>query len=83
MQSNIQSLIEFGQEGNDELRTRVYVEMMGPESHNRVQGFGHGVTPDVVSYASSSASTSNSSRRSSMSSVALLMTENNELQKEG
>ncbi|TQD83711.1 hypothetical protein C1H46_030741 [Malus baccata] len=54
---------------------------MGPENHNRVRGYGHGVTLDMVSYASSSSSTSNSSRRSSRSSMALLMTENNELRR--
>ena len=54
---------------------------MGPERHNRVRGYGHGVTPDMVSYASSSASSSNSSERSSKSSVAVLMIENNELRR--
>ncbi|KAM1197653.1 hypothetical protein ACFX2G_009309 [Malus domestica] len=54
---------------------------MGPERHNRVRGYEYGVTPDMVSYASSSASSSNSSRRSSRSSMAVLMTENNELRR--
>ncbi|XP_070669565.1 uncharacterized protein [Malus domestica] len=79
MEGNLQNLIESGQEDNEELRTRVYVDTMGPETHNRVRGYGHGVTPDMVSYASSSSSTSNSSRRSSNSAMALLMTENNML----
>ncbi|RXH96810.1 hypothetical protein DVH24_009652 [Malus domestica] len=63
MESNLQTLIEAGQEDNEELRTRVYVDTMGPENHNRVKGYDHGVTRDMVSYASSSSSTSNSSRR--------------------
>ncbi|KAM1940260.1 hypothetical protein ACFX13_027982 [Malus domestica] len=79
MESNIQSLIESGEDDTDELRTQVYVETMDSESRNRVRSFGHGVTLDMVSYVSSLASTSNSSKRSSRSSVALLMTENNEL----
>ncbi|KAM1853388.1 hypothetical protein ACFX14_009365 [Malus domestica] len=54
---------------------------MGPERHNRVRGYEYGVTPDMVSYASSSASSSNSSRRSSRSSMAVLMIENNELRR--
>ncbi|KAM1096693.1 hypothetical protein ACFX19_014448 [Malus domestica] len=76
MERHIQTMIESGQEDNDDLRTRVYVETMGPERYNRVRGYGHGVTPDMVSYASSS-----TSRRSSRSSVAVLMTENNELRR--
>ncbi|KAM2328562.1 hypothetical protein ACFXTH_015017 [Malus domestica] len=76
MEGNLQTLIESGQEDNKELRTLVYVDTMGPESHNRVRGYGHRVTPDMVSYVSS---TSNSSRRSSKSAMALLMTQNNEL----
>ncbi|XP_050130203.1 uncharacterized protein LOC126606858 isoform X2 [Malus sylvestris] len=80
-EGNIQTMIESGQEDSDELRTRVYIEMMDPEHHNRVRGYGHGVTPDMVSYASSSAYSSNSSRRSSRSSVAVLMTQNNELRR--
>ncbi|CAN6568157.1 unnamed protein product [Malus baccata var. baccata] len=79
MEGNLQNLIESGQEDNEELRTHVYVDTMGPETHNRVRGYGYGVTPDMVSYASSSSSTSNSSRRSSNSTMALLMTENNVL----
>ena len=74
-------MIQSGQEDSDELRTQVYVETMGPERHNRVRGYGHGVTPDLVLYASSSASSSNSSRRSSKSSVAVLMTEKNKLKR--
>ena len=70
MESNLQTLIESGQEDNEELRNQVYVHTMGPETHNRVRGYGHGVTPDMVSYSSSSSSTSNSSRRSSRSSMA-------------
>ncbi|RXH68994.1 hypothetical protein DVH24_031327 [Malus domestica] len=79
MESNLQTLIESGHEDNEELRTWVYVDTMGPESHNRVREYGHGVTPDMVSYACSSSSTSNSSRRSSKSAMAVLMTQNNEL----
>ncbi|XP_050142209.1 uncharacterized protein LOC126618166 [Malus sylvestris] len=79
MEGNLQNLIESGQEDNEELRTRVYVDTMGPETHNRVRGYGHEVTPDMVSYACSSSSTSNSSKRSSNSAMALLMTENNVL----
>lgn len=56
MEGNIQNMIESGQEDSDELRTRVYVETMGPERYNQVRGYRHGVTPDMVSYASSSAS---------------------------
>ncbi|KAB2633858.1 hypothetical protein D8674_038225 [Pyrus ussuriensis x Pyrus communis] len=41
----------------------VYVEATGSETRNRVRGYGHGVTPEMVSYASSS--TANSSRKSS------------------
>ena len=52
---------------------------MGPKSHNRFRGYGHRMTPNMVSYASSTSSTSNSSRRSSKSSMAVLMTQNNEL----
>ncbi|KAB2605769.1 hypothetical protein D8674_005486 [Pyrus ussuriensis x Pyrus communis] len=70
-----------GQEDSDDLRTRVYVETMDPKHYNRVQGYGHGVTPNMVSYASSSTSSSNSSKRSSKSSLAMLMTENNELRR--
>ncbi|KAB2607136.1 hypothetical protein D8674_038803 [Pyrus ussuriensis x Pyrus communis] len=77
--SNLQTLIESGQDDNEDLRTQVYVDTMGPERYNRVRGYGHGVTPDMVSYASSASSTSISSRRSSKSSMALLMTQNNEL----
>ncbi|KAM2591132.1 hypothetical protein TB2_043565 [Malus domestica] len=66
MEGNIQTMIESGHEDGDELRTQVYVETMGPERHNRVRGNGHRVTPDMVSYASSSTSSS-SSRRSSKS----------------
>ncbi|KAM2479332.1 hypothetical protein PS1_003086 [Malus domestica] len=80
MEGNIQTMIESGHEDGDELRTQVYVETMGPERHNRVRGYGHGVTPYIVSYASSSTS-SNSSRRSSTSSVVVLLTENNELKR--
>ena len=83
MEGHIQTMIESGQEDSDDLRTRVYVETMGPERHNRVRGYGHGVTPDMVSYASSSASSSNSSRRSSRNAVALLKTENNQLRRIG
>ncbi|XP_068316980.1 uncharacterized protein [Pyrus communis] len=79
MESNLQTLIESGQDDNEDLRTQVYVDTMGPERYNRVRGYGHGVTPDMVSYASSASSTSISSRRSSKSSMALLMTQNNEL----
>ncbi|XP_009362625.2 cytochrome b561 and DOMON domain-containing protein At5g47530-like [Pyrus x bretschneideri] len=79
MESSLQTLIESGQEDNEELRNRVYIDTMGPETHNKVRGYGHGVTPDMVSYASSSSSTSNSSKRSSKSSMAVLMTQNNEL----
>ncbi|TQD68970.1 hypothetical protein C1H46_045497 [Malus baccata] len=63
MKGNLQTLIESGQEDNEELKTRVYVDTMGPESHNKVRGYGHMVTPNMVSYASSSSSTSNSSRK--------------------
>ena len=79
MESNLQTLIQSGQEDNEDLRTQVYVDTMGPERYNRVRGYGHGVTPDMVSYASSSSSTSISSKRSSNSAMALLMTQNNEL----
>ncbi|XP_070665247.1 uncharacterized protein [Malus domestica] len=79
MESNLQTLIQSGQEDNEDLRTRVYVDTMGPERYNRVRGYGHGVTPDMVSYAFSSSSTSISSKRSSNSAMALLMTQNNEL----
>ncbi|XP_050135149.1 CBL-interacting serine/threonine-protein kinase 10-like [Malus sylvestris] len=81
MEGYIQTMIESGQENSDDLRTRVYVKTMGPERHNRVRGYGHGVTPDMVSCAYYSASSSNSSRRSSRSSVAVLLTENNELRR--
>ena len=79
MESNLHTLIQSGQEDNEDLRTQVYVDTMGPERYNRVRGYGHGVTPDMVSYASSSSSTSISSKRSSNSAMALLMTQNNEL----
>ncbi|KAB2623469.1 pinin-like [Pyrus ussuriensis x Pyrus communis] len=47
MESNLQTLIKSGQEDNDELRTRVYVDTMDPVSHNKVRGYGRGVTPDM------------------------------------
>ncbi|KAM2339587.1 hypothetical protein ACFX1X_019141 [Malus domestica] len=79
MEGNLQTLIESGQEDNEELRTRVYVDTMGLESHNKVRGYGYGVTPDMVSYASCSSFTSNPSRRLFKSAMTLLMTQNNEL----
>ncbi|KAB2612728.1 pinin-like [Pyrus ussuriensis x Pyrus communis] len=48
MESNLQTLIESGQEDNEDLRTQVYVDTMGLERHNRVRGYGHGVTPDMI-----------------------------------
>ncbi|KAM1136713.1 hypothetical protein ACFX2B_034397 [Malus domestica] len=53
----------FGEEDTPELRTHVYVEAKGSEIRNKVRDYGHGVTPEMVSYACSSADSS--SRKSS------------------
>ncbi|RXH74005.1 hypothetical protein DVH24_016827 [Malus domestica] len=54
---------------------------MGSETRNRVRGYGHGVIPDMVSYASSSGS--RSSRSSSKGAFAKVVAENNELRRRG
>ncbi|CAN6685636.1 unnamed protein product [Malus baccata var. baccata] len=69
----------FGEEDTPELRTHVYVEAKGSETRNKVRGYGHGVTPEMVSYACSSAASS--SRKSSTDALDKLLSENNELGK--
>ncbi|XP_070678002.1 uncharacterized protein [Malus domestica] len=79
MESQVQFVVESGQEDTSDVRTQIYVEQMGSETRNRVRGYGHGVIPEMVSYASSSGS--RSSRSSSKGSFAKVVAENNELRR--
>ncbi|KAM1571154.1 hypothetical protein ACFX10_036079 [Malus domestica] len=81
MESQVQSVVESGEEDTSEVRTQIYVEQMGSETRNRVRGYGHGVIPEMVSYASSSGS--RSSRSSSKGAYAKVVAENNELRRRG
>ncbi|KAB2635902.1 hypothetical protein D8674_026436 [Pyrus ussuriensis x Pyrus communis] len=68
MESHVQARVDSVEEDTPELRTQVYVEATGSETRKRVRGYGHGVTPEMVSYASSS--TARSSRKSSTGALA-------------
>ncbi|RXH81772.1 hypothetical protein DVH24_036113 [Malus domestica] len=77
MESQIQSIVESGEEDTSEVRTHIYVEHMGYETRNRVRGYGHGVIPEMVSYASSLSA--RYSRKLSRGALAKVVVENNEL----
>lgn len=77
MESGVQTRVDSGEEDTYELRTQVYVKATGSKTRNRVRDYGHGVTPKLVSYASSSATSS--SRKSSTGALTKLLSENNEL----
>lgn len=68
VESQIQSIVEFGEVDTFEVRTHVYVKVIDPKTRNRVRGYGHGVILEVVSYAR--ASGASSSRKSSKGALA-------------
>ncbi|XP_050125655.1 uncharacterized protein LOC126602861 [Malus sylvestris] len=79
MESQVQSIVESGEEDTSEIRTHIYVEQMGSETRNRVRGYGHGVISDMVSYASSS--DARASRKSSKGALARMVAKNNKLRR--
>ncbi|RXI00286.1 hypothetical protein DVH24_037834 [Malus domestica] len=42
MESQIQSIVEYGEEDTYEVRTHIYIEQMGYETRNRVRGVFNG-----------------------------------------